>query len=97
MVTPAPLVEWGFHTEVLTPNCARARRVKLPIELAFKEMKGGFKEIKSGDPGGTWLCVNLTYLFNNVQGQISGLLGKLTKLSHCGWRMPFLLQKYERF
>ena len=76
MATPAPLVEWAFHTVVSTPNFCKLCLVMLPIEFALSGTKGGpFEEIKTGDPAATLLAVKATYLLSNVQGHKMAHLG----------------------
>jgi hypothetical protein len=75
IATPAPLVECAFHTLVSMPKFANDCFVKLPMELAFRGTNGGFKEMNTGDPGGTLLAVKATYLLNKVQGHKLGTSG----------------------
>ena len=90
MLTPAPLVEWGFQMEVFMPNFDNACLVKLPMEFAFRGANGGVKDRKTGDPEGTLCAVSCTYFCNNVHGQIWGHDGICTIASHFGLIQPFL-------
>ena len=82
MLTPAPLVEWAFQTEVSTPNDCNSLFVKLPMVFAFNGVQGTESEQKSGAPAGTWFAVIATYFFINVQGQSSGHEDIRTTVSH---------------
>ena len=73
MVTPAPLVEWGFQTEVSMPKADKPVLVRLPMEFAFKGKNGGFKATNTGDPSLTKCFVSVTYFLSNAHGQIWGI------------------------